>query len=182
AADIVVIVETENARIRAPGAIKMRRGEPADAATHDDQIIIFTGRRDCARMRPEISVAQRVRDLETARMVATQPGQRRGIIARRIRRRRFSRNSRIDNAWQKGAGRRATNGNCNTVEKIAARDPVARGHKRAAMIVLVSAHASSLHRPRSTRCRKAATLRTQRRLNKDRCLRGSPGPSMRMSL
>ena len=132
AADIVVIVENENAGIRPPRAVKMRGREPADAAADDDQIIVFAGRGDRARVLPKIGVAQRVRGFETARIVAAQPGQRWRIIARRILCRGFFRDRCGDKAGQKCAGRGTANGDRHAVEKVAPCDPVGGGHKRSA--------------------------------------------------
>ncbi len=80
-ADIVVVVEDQNARGLVSGAVEVRRREPADAAADDDQIVILAGRGDRAGLRPEVGVAQRVGGLETARMIAAQSGQRRRIIS-----------------------------------------------------------------------------------------------------
>jgi hypothetical protein len=149
AADIIVIVENENAGIRPPGAIKMPRREPADAAADYDQIIVFAGRGDRARMLPKIGIAQRVCGVETSRIAAAQPGQRWRIITRRILCRGFFRDRCGDKAGRKRAGRSAPNGDRNAVEKIAPRDPVGGGRKRDDRIVLLSDYRSLLRQPHS---------------------------------
>jgi hypothetical protein len=67
AADIVVIIENENARLRPPGAIKMCGRKATDATADDDQIVSLAGRDRGAGLRRQIAVAQRVRRFEAAR-------------------------------------------------------------------------------------------------------------------
>lgn len=71
AAEIVVIVKNENARPLAGGlAIEMRRGEAADAASDDNEVVVFL---DCRAVeRKFLAITQVMRDLERARMVAAQ--------------------------------------------------------------------------------------------------------------
>ncbi len=93
-AEIVVVVENEDARGLVLGAVEMRRRQPADAAADDDQIVSLAGRGDRARLRPEIAVAQRVRRFESPRMAAAQAGERRRIISGRVLGRRRPRQRR----------------------------------------------------------------------------------------
>jgi hypothetical protein len=122
AAYVVVIVENENARIRLPGAIKMCSREPADAAAYDDQIIVFAGRCDRPGARPETGLAQRMRGLEAARMAATQPSQRRRIIAGGILCRGFPRSRRSGERGRNQAARRSPDGERYAIQKISSRD------------------------------------------------------------
>ena len=87
-AEIVVVVENEDAGVRMFCPIEMRCREPADAAAHDDEIVGFIRWLEIVRLRPEIAVAQAVRGFKCAGMTAAQPGQRRRIIAGRVLRRR----------------------------------------------------------------------------------------------
>ena len=117
ATDVVVIVENENARLRPLRPVEMRRRKPADAAADNDQVIVFAGRRHRTGAPPEVAVAQRMRGLETAWMIAPQPGQRRWIIVRRILCGGLC-GRRGDEARQRRAGRSAANGERNAVEKV----------------------------------------------------------------
>ena len=103
-----------------PGAVEMRRRQPADAAADDDQIVIFASRGDRASVRPEIAIAQRVRGLETARMIAAQPGQRRRIIAGGILRGRAL--GRGHERRQEPAGDSAAGGDGDAIDKVAPGD------------------------------------------------------------
>ena len=127
AAYVVVIVENENARIRLPGAIKMCSREPADAAAYDDQIIVFAGRCDRPGARPETGLAQRMRGLEAARMAATQPSQRRRIIAGGILCRGFLRRRRSGERGRNHAARRSPDGERYAIQKISSRDAFVHG-------------------------------------------------------
>ena len=104
--------------MRTHGAVKMRRRKPADAAAHDHQVIVFAGRGDGAGARPEIGIAQGMRNLETSRMIAAQSGQRRRIISARILRRACLGGGGSEQSGRKFAGGRAARGNGDTVEKI----------------------------------------------------------------
>ena len=94
AAEIVVVVEDEDAGVLVLRPIKMRRREPADAAAHDDEVVVFICLFEIARLRPEIAVAQAVRGFVGARVTAAQSGQRRRIISGRVLRRRTRRQRR----------------------------------------------------------------------------------------
>jgi len=81
-AEIIVIVEDQDARGGTRlGPIEIGRGEPADAATDDDQIVILT-RLDRPRAGfGEGAVAQPVCGLEAAGMAAPQSGESGRVIA-----------------------------------------------------------------------------------------------------
>jgi hypothetical protein len=84
AAEVVVIVEDEDARRRSGGlAEEPRRGEPADARADDDQIVALAAIDDRACAGPERPIAQRVGRLERA-VVATaktgEGGRIRGVV------------------------------------------------------------------------------------------------------
>ena len=77
AAEIVVVVQDEDARRWAGGLAEVPgRRQAADAGANDDQIVTLArvGRR--ARRGPERAVAQRVRDLEGAGVAAPETGER----------------------------------------------------------------------------------------------------------
>jgi hypothetical protein len=78
-AEIVVIIENEDAAICGRVcAIKVRGGETADAATDDDQIVFLSGIR---RRRPGTAIAQRMSVLEGAGVAAAQAGEQRRVVA-----------------------------------------------------------------------------------------------------
>ena len=95
AAEIIVVVEDENARLRTCGAAKEPgRGHPADPATDHDEIVAFL---DCALVNAPARPAGdlegeafafarlRVCGLERTRVLSAQSGER-GRIAQRLRR------------------------------------------------------------------------------------------------
>ncbi len=74
AAEVVMIVEHQNARVRARGLPKEIRGsEPADAAADHDQVIHFTVFDDT--LRPHAAVAELVGDFPGAVVRSSQSGQ-----------------------------------------------------------------------------------------------------------
>ena len=76
AAEVVVIVEDENARRRSGGlAEEPRRGEPADACADDDQVVALAAIGDRARAGPERPFAQRVGYLEGAVVATAETGE-----------------------------------------------------------------------------------------------------------
>ena len=83
AAEIVVIVEDEDARGRAGAAIEPGRCQPADAAADHDQVVALLDRQPVEGETPACA-RQRVRDLERAVVLAAQSGER-GRIAHRRR-------------------------------------------------------------------------------------------------
>ena len=83
AAEIVAIVENEDARLFADGAaIKIGGGEPADAASDHDEIVarFGTGLVDAETL---ALTRKRMRRFERARMLAAQAGERGGITRSR---------------------------------------------------------------------------------------------------
>ena len=76
AAEVVVIIEDQNARRRSGGlAEEPRRGEPADARADDDQIVALAAIDDRARAGPERPFAQRVGRLERAVVATAKTGE-----------------------------------------------------------------------------------------------------------
>src|SRR5690242_8391053 len=83
AAEIIVIIENENARaVTERAAIEPRRGEPADAAADHDQIVSLFDRRILDAETPAL-VRKSMRHFERAGMLTAQPGQCRRIGGRR---------------------------------------------------------------------------------------------------
>src|SRR4030088_3370544 len=85
AAEIIMVIEDEDAG-GGPGgaAIEPGRSEPADAAADNDEIVAFLDRRAVERKARAV-VRLRVRGLERAGVLATQPGER-GRVAHGLRR------------------------------------------------------------------------------------------------
>ena len=84
-AEVVVVFEDEDARVRAGVlAIEMRGGEAADAAADDDEVVGFAGVLRRAGRFPERAVAQAVRGVERAGMAAAQAGERGRIVVGRL--------------------------------------------------------------------------------------------------
>ena len=80
AAEVVVVLDNQNARIRILLTIEMRGRETADPAADDDEIKFLSSlnrRRGCL---PKISVAQGVSSFKGTDMAATKPGKYRRII------------------------------------------------------------------------------------------------------
>jgi hypothetical protein len=122
AAEIVVVVENEDAGVRPPRPVEMPGREPADAAADDHKIVSLAALGDRAGLRPKVAIAQAVRDLERARMTAAQPGEDRRIVARHILRRRAGRKRRRDEIRQHRARNGAADGERNAVEEVPPRD------------------------------------------------------------
>src|SRR6202789_456281 len=78
AAEIVVVVEDQNAAVGLLCAIKMRGGEAADAPSDHDQVVFLAGTRGG---RPALAVAQRVSVLEGAGMAAAHAGEQGRVVA-----------------------------------------------------------------------------------------------------
>ena len=90
-AEIVVIVEDQDARIAA-GALQevIRRAQAADAAAGDHQIVGLVGVRHRGQIHVA-AVAKLMRHFKRSGMVAPHSGQRRRIVIRRLLRREFLR-------------------------------------------------------------------------------------------
>ena len=112
AAEIVVIVEDEDARRRVGAAVEPGRRQPADPAADHHEVVALLDRQPAEGERP--AVAQLVADLERAGMMAAHPGERRRI-ARRLR-------HDLRHGRKPGRDRER-----NAIEKITARDV---GHAR----------------------------------------------------
>ena len=83
AAEVVVIVEDEDARGWTGGLAKVPGGgQPADAGADDDQVVALAGVDRFTRHRPERPALQRVGDLERAVVAAAKTGQRRWVRGR----------------------------------------------------------------------------------------------------
>jgi hypothetical protein len=109
AAEIVVIVENENAGLRTDRAtIEPCRGEAADAAADHDQIVSLFAWRIVDAEAPALA-REGMRDFERAGMLAAQASQRRRILRRR--------GGDLIGRRQSGGDRQG-----GTAEKIAARD------------------------------------------------------------
>ena len=112
-AEIVVIVEHEDARIGAGrAAVEPRRSQSADAATDDDEIVAFLDR--CGIDAEALPLPRkRMRNLERAGMLTAQAGQRRRVarrVGRNLRGRRQARCNRQGGAVEEvaaGDGRHA---------------------------------------------------------------------------
>src|SRR5581483_6920576 len=72
-AEVVVVVEDEDAGARPLHPVEVRRREAADAAADDDQIEALAGVDRRAGAGPEPAVAKRVRRLERPGMTAAHP-------------------------------------------------------------------------------------------------------------
>jgi hypothetical protein len=117
AAEVVVVVENENARGRAGGlAEEPGRGQPADAGADDDEIVALAAIGDRARVGPERSVAQRVGCLERAVVATAETGEGGRIQGRVVgqERERFARRE------------RPADGERDAVEEIAPRQALRR--------------------------------------------------------
>jgi hypothetical protein len=79
-----VIVENKYPRIGPLLAIEMRRRQPADAAAHHDEVVVFASRFDLTRLEQKLAIAQAMCGFECTGMTATQPGQGWWIISRHI--------------------------------------------------------------------------------------------------
>src|SRR5580704_8917717 len=102
--------------------IEMRRREPADAAAHDDEIVVFVRLFEAACLRPKIAVAQAVRGFKRAGMAAAQPRQRRRIVTGRVLQRRLGSEGSRDSVGGQPGGGGAAHGNWDAIEKVASRD------------------------------------------------------------
>src|SRR5580704_10003188 len=154
-AEIVVVVEDQDAGVLVFCPIEMRRRQPADAAAHDNEVVGFIGLFEIARSRPEIAVAQAVCGFVGAGMAAAQPGQRRRIIAGRILRRGTVGKGRRDVFWRQPGSDSAAHGNRDAIEEVASRDRRRIfGHQQ--LYLSLAASASSLAASAS-RIRSAST-------------------------
>ena len=82
-AEVVVIIENEDARFVAGRlAVEMRGRQSADAAADDDQVVGFAGIFGLARRIPESSIAKAVRGFERSGMAAAHAGQSGWIVVR----------------------------------------------------------------------------------------------------
>ena len=109
AAEIIVIVENEDARVFALLlAVEIGRRQAADASTHHNEVIRVARFANRPRLVPKILVANGMHDFERTIMLATQARQRRGIIC-------FS-SLRISAECQ------ASNRQCRAIEKVASRN------------------------------------------------------------
>ncbi len=81
AAEVVVIVEDQDAGVWPRRPVEMRRRQAAEAGADNDQVIALAAVLRGAGALPEIPVAQGVGGLETARVAAAQSGQGGRIIA-----------------------------------------------------------------------------------------------------
>ena len=129
AAEIVMIVEHQNAGLPITGVlIKIRRGEPAGAAADDDQIIFLAGLTDAAPILAPF-MGQFMGALEGAGMAAAHAVPGRRIVGRAVRRRHgfgLDRAGRLD-VQRIGRGNRA-GADQRSIEKITPRDAVL-GHR-----------------------------------------------------
>ncbi len=80
-AEVVVVVEDEDARARELLAVKVRRGQPADAAAYDDQVVVLAGCLRRRRLGPKRAVPQAMRDRIRRVVLAAQARQRGRIRA-----------------------------------------------------------------------------------------------------
>ena len=84
-AEVVVVVEDQNARVFAGRlAVEVRRGQTADAAADDDQVVSLAGILGLAGRVPECAVAQAVSRIERSGMAAAKSGERRRIVVGRL--------------------------------------------------------------------------------------------------
>ena len=82
AAEIVVILDDQDARVRLRLAVEVRSGQPADPAADDDQVIGIVDA--LGMLDPQRAVAKRMRIFEGSGMAAAHTGADRRIIAVRI--------------------------------------------------------------------------------------------------
>ena len=116
AAEVVVIVEDQDARLRVLAAIEPGGREPAQAATNHDEVVAFFDRQ-IAEIEPPALAGERMRHLERAVVLAAQAGER-GRIAGGLR-------CKLCRGREAGG-----NGQRHTVEKIAPRDRHGRNLSR----------------------------------------------------
>ena len=81
AAEVVVVVEDQDARVGPRLAEDMRGRQAADAAAHHHEIVLLARVFRCRRVLPEGGVAHRVERLERSDVRSAQAGQRRRIAA-----------------------------------------------------------------------------------------------------
>jgi hypothetical protein len=83
-AEVVVVVQDQDFRVRPDGAIEVRGRKPADPAADHNEVIALAGVPDSRPALPEIAVAQGVGVFERAWMAAAQAGQQRRIVVRLV--------------------------------------------------------------------------------------------------
>ena len=81
AAEIVVVVEHQDTRLRNGAPVEPGGGESADAAAHDHEVVVFLDRLSVAHEAPPFA-REGVRDFKGAGVLAAQPGQCRRIARR----------------------------------------------------------------------------------------------------
>src|SRR5882762_679406 len=91
-AEIVVIVENEDAAVCLSCAVEVRGGEAADASTDDDQVVFLAG---IPRRGPALAVAQGMGVLEGAGVTAPEAGEERRVVAEGV----LSGGGQRDRAW-----------------------------------------------------------------------------------
>jgi hypothetical protein len=87
-AEVIVIVENQNARAVRALAKKVRGREPADSAAHDNEIVRLARVCDRGRWLGQQSIAQRVRSFERSGMTAAHAETSRRIVAPQLLRRK----------------------------------------------------------------------------------------------
>src|ERR1700683_2398799 len=84
-AKIVVVLQDKHARRLTRGLVKEARGgKTADAATHDDQVVVFARAFRLSGVSPEAAVAQPMGHFKGARVAASQTVGSRWVIAGRV--------------------------------------------------------------------------------------------------
>src|SRR5258708_25987416 len=92
-AEIVVIVENEDATMRLGlCTVEVRGGKAAQARADDDQVVFLAGVRGRGRW---FAVAQRMGVLEGTRGITTQAGDERGVVAKGV----LSGRGQLGGAW-----------------------------------------------------------------------------------
>ena len=122
-AEVVVVVEEQDTRVVARLlAEEVRRGEPADAAAHHDQIIRLTRVSDGAGLLPKRAVPQRVRQLPRAVVAAAHAREGRRIVRGAILREQRRSLQRPATRREPRTGQAATDANHYPVQHIATAD------------------------------------------------------------
>src|SRR5579863_7855429 len=119
AAEVVVILQNQNARVGVCLAKKMCSGEATDASAHDNQVKTFAGLNRLAGFLPEIAVADAVRNLETSHMASAQPRECGRIVAGSLLWIEIVVKGGQQMRWESGGPNR----NCHSIQKIAASYP-----------------------------------------------------------
>ena len=109
------LVQHEDARTRARLAVEMRRGKPADASAHDDEVVVLAGVACGGCRAPERAVPERVEGFEGPGVRPAKAGERGGV--RRVLGQRL-----VETGRKRAGDERAADADGDTVQEVAARN------------------------------------------------------------